>query len=50
MNRAVRGTLIGLGVVIALAAGAAYPVVARGEAWTHAEWLHPWSSRSSSGR
>jgi Ca-activated chloride channel homolog len=42
MNRAVRGTLIGLGVVIAIAAGAAYPVVARGDAWTHAEWLHPW--------
>lgn len=42
MNRVVRGTLIGLCVVIAIAAGAAYPVLARAEAWTHAEWVHPW--------
>jgi Ca-activated chloride channel family protein len=42
MNRVVRGTLVGLSVVIAVAAGAAYPVVARGEAWTHAEWVHLW--------
>jgi Ca-activated chloride channel family protein len=42
MNRVARGILVGLGVVLALAAGAAYPVLARGEAWTHAEWVHPW--------
>jgi len=38
----VRGVLVGLGALVALALGAIYPVAARGGAWLSASWLSPW--------
>jgi Ca-activated chloride channel family protein len=42
MSRGARGTLVVLSTLAMLAIGLVYPVLARGDAWRSALWLHPW--------
>ncbi len=41
-GRLVRGALVGLGVIFAIAVALIYPLAERGEAWASAKWLSPW--------
>ena len=42
MNRWVRGFFVGFASLGVLFLACAYPILARGEAWVHAQWGFPW--------